>query len=78
MPFTEEQAPFFFGRDREREIIAANLVASRLTLFYGPSGVGKSSVLNAGVVRDLRASDTESAALTGAPAVRHRLVSPLA
>jgi hypothetical protein len=55
MPFTEEQAEFFFGREDERKIIAANLMASRLTLLYGPSGVGKSSVLNAGVAYDLRA-----------------------
>ena len=60
MPFTEEQAEFFFGREDERNIIAANLMASRLTLLYGPSGVGKSSVLNAGVAHDLRreAADT--------------------
>ena len=37
MPFTEEQADFFFGREAEREIITANLMASRLTLLYGPS-----------------------------------------
>src|SRR5215510_12246888 len=55
MPYTEEDAPFFFGREAEREIITANLMASRLTLLYGPSGVGKSSVLNAGVVHHLRA-----------------------
>lgn len=54
MPFTEEQAPFFFGRDVDREIITANLMASRLTLLYGPSGVGKSSVLSAGVAYHLR------------------------
>ncbi len=30
-------------------------MASRLTLLYGPSGVGKSSVLNAGVAHHLRA-----------------------
>lgn len=54
MPFTEEQAPFFFGRDDEREIVTANLMAARLTLFYGPSGVGKSSVINAGVAHHLR------------------------
>ncbi|MEO5575728.1 MAG: hypothetical protein ABIR67_00975 [Gaiellaceae bacterium] len=46
---------FFFGRDRETELVAANLVASRLTVLYGPSGVGKSSLLRAGVVRRLRA-----------------------
>src|SRR5580698_4604891 len=48
-PFTEEDAEFFFGRERERRIIAANLRTSRLTLLYGSSGVGKSSVLRAGV-----------------------------
>jgi hypothetical protein len=46
---------FFFGRDRETELVAANLVASRLTVLYGPSGVGKSSLLRAGVMRRLRA-----------------------
>ena len=46
---------FFFGRDRETELVASNLVASRLTVLYGPSGVGKSSLLRAGVVRRLRA-----------------------
>jgi hypothetical protein len=58
MPFTEEQADFFFGREAEREIITANLMASRLTLLYGPSGVGKSSVLNAGVAHHLRQDQT--------------------
>ena len=65
MPFTEEQAPYFFGRDRERDVIAANLMASRLTLFYGPSGVGKSSVLNAGVVHYLRELERDALASTG-------------
>ena len=54
MPFSERQAPFFFGRDGEREIVTANLLASRLTVLYGPSGVGKSSLLNAGVACHLR------------------------
>jgi WD40 repeat protein len=54
VPFDERDAPFFFGRERERRLIAANLIASRLTLLYGASGVGKSSVLRAGVAHDLR------------------------
>jgi predicted AAA+ superfamily ATPase len=53
MPYSEEDAPFFFGREREREVIIANLIASRLTLLYGASGVGKSSVLRAGVAHQL-------------------------
>ncbi len=43
----------FFGRERDRRIVAANLRSSRLTLLYGPSGVGKSSLLRAGVLADL-------------------------
>lgn len=54
VPYSEEDAPFFFGREAEREIITANLMASRLTLLYGASGVGKSSVLRAGVAHNLR------------------------
>ena len=44
----------FFGRERETEIVVANLIASRLTVLYGPSGVGKSSLLRAAVARSLR------------------------
>lgn len=51
---SDEDAALFFGRDRERELIAANLLASRLTLLYGQSGIGKSSILCAGVIHALR------------------------
>jgi WD40 repeat protein len=47
-------ARLFFGRERETEIVVANALASRLTVLYGPSGVGKSSLLRAGVVQRLR------------------------
>jgi WD40 repeat protein len=53
--FGEEDVPWFFGRDREQQVIGANLRSSRLTLLYGASGVGKSSVLQAAVLPDLRA-----------------------
>jgi hypothetical protein len=43
-------ALFFYGRQREARLIAANVRGSRLTIAYGPSGVGKSSVLLAGAV----------------------------
>ena len=36
--------------------MSANLRASRLTIVYGPSGVGKSSLLQAGVVHGLHES----------------------
>jgi WD40 repeat protein len=47
-------ALFFFGRERDSEVIAANLMASRLTVLFGPTGVGKTSVLRAGVAYRLR------------------------
>jgi WD40 repeat protein len=56
---SELDALLFFGREREREIVTANLVASRLTVLYGPSGVGKSSLLRAAVARSLRALPEE-------------------
>ncbi len=51
----QEDAAFFFGRDSERRLIRANMMSARLTLLYGASGVGKSSVLLAGVAPDLLA-----------------------
>ncbi|MGH9383748.1 MAG: hypothetical protein ACRD2N_05630 [Vicinamibacterales bacterium] len=53
-PFTVEEQAFFFGRRSETRIIAANLFAAPLTVFYGSSAVGKSSVLQAGVIPELR------------------------
>ena len=53
-PFSEDESELFFGRERDIEVIVANLRARRLTVLYGPSGVGKSSVLRAGVAASLR------------------------
>ena len=54
MPYEEGDAAFFFGRQKYQKIIIDNLLASRLTVLYGTSGVGKTSVLQAGVARHLR------------------------
>jgi tetratricopeptide (TPR) repeat protein len=69
MPYEEEEADaqFFFGRESEREIIIANLMASRMTLLYGTSGVGKSSVLRAGVAFRLRQLARQNIAELGSP-----------
>ena len=53
--FTEAQQERFFGRDQERRLLVHAVRAAKLTLLYGPSGVGKSSLLRAAVVPDLRA-----------------------
>jgi len=54
VPYGERDADFFFGRSEDIAFVSANLRSSRLTIVYGPSGVGKSSLLQAGVVHNLR------------------------
>ncbi len=51
---SDKDALSFFGRKTQQEIIKKNIKNSRLTLLFGESGVGKSSVLRAGVVHSLR------------------------
>ena len=64
---SDRDAVLFFGREREREVISANLLASRLTVLYGASGVGKSSVLRAGVAHHLRAMAKRNLETRGHP-----------
>ncbi len=52
-PFEQADRAFFFGRERDQRVIISNLLSSPLTILYGSSGVGKSSVLMAGVVPQL-------------------------
>jgi WD40 repeat protein len=66
-PYAEQDASFFFGRESECDIVIANLMASRLTLLYGASGVGKTSLLRAGVTHELRSSSEANLARYGAP-----------
>src|SRR5918998_4319355 len=75
MPFDEKDAAYFFGRERESELIVDNLTASRLTLLYAPSRVGKSSVLRAGVLPALHHLDDDSYADLGIPGAAVAYVS---
>ena len=52
--FTERDAEIFFGRAAETRQCLANLRASGLTVLYAPSGVGKTSLLAAGVIPELK------------------------
>jgi WD40 repeat protein len=67
VPYTEGDAEWFFGRDEWREIIRASLRSYRITVLYGSSGVGKSSVLRAGLMRRLDDEVREHLAERGAP-----------
>jgi hypothetical protein len=67
VPFTESDKDFFCGRTSEIEIISANLRAAPLTLVYGPSGVGKSSLLQAGVLSALTEQSRQNMRVKGTP-----------
>ncbi len=47
--FTEANTEFFFGRERETASLWRTITSRRLLALIGPSGVGKSSLLRAGV-----------------------------
>ena len=48
--YTESDQGLFFGREEEIENICSRILARRSFLLYGRSGVGKSSILRAGVI----------------------------
>jgi WD40 repeat protein len=52
--FREGDQSFFGGRDEEIEAIYRRIVSSRLTLLFGLSGLGKTSLLRAGLFPRLR------------------------
>lgn len=47
--YTQDDAAIFFGRDLEAELLLSTVLAHRLTVFYGRSGTGKTSLLLARV-----------------------------
>lgn len=56
--FAEDDAAIFFGRETEIQTLTSRIHAHRLTLLYGASGAGKTSLLLAGVVPRLTHGDT--------------------
>jgi len=55
--FSETNQAFFFGRDREIADLARMVAQETLTVLFGKSGLGKSSILNAGLAPVLRKSE---------------------
>ncbi|MGW5282780.1 nSTAND1 domain-containing NTPase [Streptomyces collinus] len=62
-PYRQEDARWFFGRERSTEALVAQLRAAEKTggliMLVGASGAGKSSLLNAGLVPALRGGALE-------------------
>ena len=53
--FTEEMRGYFYGRDEEVAELARRVQRKLLTILFGQSGLGKTSILRAGIVPRLRA-----------------------
>lgn len=49
-PFDSEEQQSFFGREEEIELVCRLLDLDNLTILHGPSGMGKSSLINAGIL----------------------------
>ena len=54
LPFTEATRQYFFGRDTEIQEIHDRIRENILTVLFGQSGLGKTSLLGAGVLPRLR------------------------
>ena len=63
--YEEKFGAWFFGRETEGSKIITNLRAARLTLLHAESGVGKSSLLRAGVAWRMRSLADDSLARRG-------------
>jgi tetratricopeptide (TPR) repeat protein len=57
MPFTEATQAFFHGRDEEAIELLRRVRRELLTILFGQSGLGKTSLLSAGLFPRLRAAD---------------------
>jgi hypothetical protein len=53
-PFAETDADIFFGRESELAGLGAAVVSAQIVLLYAPSGSGKSSLINAGLIPAMR------------------------
>lgn len=74
LPLKEEHARFFFGRDAEIAEILLRIRENTLTILFGQSGLGKTSLLGAAVVPRLGAANFTPALVrldyaTGAPSL---------
>jgi hypothetical protein len=60
LPYTKEESKTFFGRDVEIRHLISSLQACRLTITYGDSKVGLTSLLQAGVYAQLQQQSNQS------------------
>ena len=59
-PYKEDEHSKFFGRNTDKAILVDKILGNRLTLLFAASGVGKSSLLQAAVIPQLKAASGEN------------------
>ena len=59
-PFTADDAALFFGRDSDVEKLTVRVLAQPVVVVVGASGVGKSSLVQAGLIPELQKGGTWS------------------
>ncbi|MCP4701358.1 MAG: HEAT repeat domain-containing protein, partial [Gammaproteobacteria bacterium] len=59
-PYEEQDQNNFFGRDKEKNILIDKILSSKLTLLFAASGVGKSSLLQAAVLPELKNPEVQN------------------
>ena len=59
-PYEEADQDNFFGREVEKQILVDKILTNKLTLLFAASGVGKSSLLQAAVMPELKRPDREN------------------
>ncbi len=52
--YTSADADLFFGREKETQMMVGEILSSRLLVLFARSGSGKTSLINAGVVPELK------------------------
>ncbi len=57
-PFEDGDQDLFFGRDLEADELVSRVVAHRVLVLYAPSGAGKTSLLNAGLIPRLKEEES--------------------
>ena len=75
--YTEQDAKLFFGREAEVEAICSQILAHRSFILHGRSGVGKSSILRAGLMPRLKAEGHLVFAIRSFSDPLHQMISAL-
>jgi DNA-binding winged helix-turn-helix (wHTH) protein len=76
--YTEQDARLFFGREPEVEAVCSQILAHRSFILHGRSGVGKSSILRAGLMPRLKAEGHQVFVIRSFTDPLHQMTSALA